>query len=436
MNTRAIAAKILAGVIRDKQSLTELFHQKLPTALSDRDRGLTKEYCYGVLRRYDRLKIIADALVYRPIKSKEQEIISLILMGLYQLIYLNTPPHAAVSETVAAARTLKKSWATGLINQALHQFLKRSDFFLEKADASETGKFSHPQWMIDTLKIAWPAQWELILQANNQQAPMFLRVNAQKNSRDAYRERLQKQSITAFPIDALPQALCLQQPQSVENLPGFKQGCCSIQDLASQYIIPLLDLQPGQRILDACAAPGGKTGHILEASPNLSTLVAVEKDSARLQLVKENIERLNLGTPTQLLLADAAHPATWWDGQQFDRILLDAPCSGTGVIRRHPDIKILRKAEDIAAYARQQSVLLTALWPLLKPSGRLLYTTCSIFPEENVQVMNRFCQSHADANALPVSIPAGIPQKIGLQLLPEPKAHDGFYFALLEKTAL
>lgn len=434
-NTRAIAAKILTAVIRDKYSLTDMFQQNIPSALPDCDRGLIKEYCYGVLRWYSRLQIIANLLVYKPVKSKEQDIASLLVLGLYQLIYLHTPDHAAVSETVAAAQTMQKPWAKGLINQALRQFISRRDFFLQQADATWVGKFAHPQWMIEALKKAWPEQWQAILSANNCQAPMFLRVNVQQNTREEYLQRLQQHAIEATPVESLPQAIRLTQPQPVDHLPGFHDGCCSVQDLASQYIVQILELAPHQRVLDACAAPGGKTAHILEAQPDLAQCIALDQDAGRLQRVEENIQRLKLQTRLQILAADAARPDTWWDGQYFDRILLDAPCSGTGVIRRHPDIKVLRRPADIAAYAQQQWALLTALWPLLKPGGCLLYTTCSIFPEENTQLISRFCSQYTDAKSLPIPFNVGLPQETGRQLFPTLDAHDGFYYALLSKSA-
>jgi 16S rRNA (cytosine967-C5)-methyltransferase len=435
INTRAIAAKLLAGVVRDKRSLSEML-QSIPSQLTDRDRGLVKEYGYGVLRWYHRLKVIADQLVYKPVKMREQEVASLLLIGLYQLIYLNTPSHAAVSETVTAAQILKKSWAKGLINQALHQFIKRKDFFLAEADATEPGKFSHPQWLIDALKAAWPEQWQSILIENNRQAPMFLRVNLAKISREAYQETLQRHQINAAPIKNLPAALHLEQPRAVENLPGFSEGYCSVQDLASQYTIGLLDLHSGLRILDACAAPGGKTSYILETASDLEELVAIDQDAQRLQRIEENILRLQLPkSALKLLTTDAANPEHWWDGRPFDRILLDAPCSGLGVIRRHPDIKILRQPEDMPAYARQQAKLIDALWPLLKPGGRLLYTTCTILPAENEEIISHFCHQHPDAQSLPIPIPinTGIPQQFGHQLFPAAQSHDGFYYALLAK---
>ncbi len=422
-------------MIRDRRSLAELLRQKIPSSLAARDQALVKEYCFGVLRWYERLKSIAALLIYKPLKSREQEIAALLLVGLYQLIYLNTPSHAAVSETVAAAQVLKKAWAKGLINQGLRQFLKRKNFFLEKADADETGRFSHPRWMIDAIKTAWPEYWESILTENNNHAPLFLRVNLRKNSREEYQARLWQHQINSFIVEDSPTALRLDQPRAVELLPGFSEGCCSVQDLASQYIVELLNLKPRQRILDACAAPGGKTCHILEAASDLTELIAIDQKAERLRRVEENIQRLQLPLQAlRLLTADAAQPEQWWDGRHFDRILLDAPCSGTGVIRRHPDIKILREPSDIIASARQQKRLLTVLWPLLKPGGLLLYTTCAIFTEENTEIIESFCRDNHDAVPLPIDLKQGIPQKIGHQLLPTAQSTDGFYYALLTKS--
>jgi 16S rRNA (cytosine967-C5)-methyltransferase len=431
VSSRSLSAVILTSVLRDHESLTDTLLKKIPPSLPDRDKGLIKEYSYGVLRWYFRLRIIADSLVYKPIKSKEQEIASLLLLGLYQLIYLKTPPHAAVSETVSAASTLKKPWAKGVLNQALRQFIQHSDEFLKKAEETEEGQFSHPQWLIETLKKSWPLHWQDILAANNSQAPLFLRVNPLQNTRDEYLLKLRQHGIDAMTVPDLPQALCLTSPEPIDRLPGFHQGCCSVQDLASQWITAALDLQPHQRVLDACSAPGGKAAHLLETEPNLAQLIAIDQNEHRLQRVKDNFQRLNIQTPFLLLTADASRPDLWWDGQCFDRILLDAPCSGTGVIRRHPDIKVLRRPEDIPVYAEQQLQLLTALWPLLKPGGRLLYTTCSILPEENVKVIQRFCDQQPDAQLAPIPFKHGFAQEAGYQLMPQITGHDGFYYALL-----
>lgn len=434
-NSRAVAAKILAGVIGDKQSLTDALNQNLSSRLPGRDIGLIKEYCYGVLRWYPRLKIMAQALVYKPIKAKEVEIHALLLLGLYQLIYLQTPAYAAVSETVAAAGMLNKQWAKGLINQALHQYLNHPEKFLTLADASEEGRFAHTPWLIQAIQHAWPQQWQDILTANNQQAPMFLRVNRLQTSVTEYQQRLKNAGIAALTVPGLPQALLLQQPCAVESLPAFADGACSVQDLASQYLGGLLNLQPGQRVLDACAAPGGKTALMLETQPAIAQLVALDHDQLRLQRVQENLTRLKLTTPVQLIAEDARQTQRWWDGQHFDYIMLDAPCSGTGVIRRHPDIKLLRQSTDIARYMQTQAELLAALWPLLKPGGQLLYTTCSILPAENSETISRFCESYADAYPAPLAIPHALTQKVGQQLLPTAQSHDGFYYALLTKSS-
>lgn len=435
MHTRAIAAKILAGVIRDRKSLTELMQKYIPLKLSTRDQALIKELCFGVCRWYSRLAYIADQLLYKPIKEKEAEIAVLLWMGLYQLIYLSTPPYAALAETVEAAAVLKKTWAKGLINQALRRFLENSTVLLQKADAGLSSRFAHPDWMIDELKTAWPHDWQEILHANNEHAPLFLRVNLQKCSREDYLQLLKNAGIEAFAVDDLPQAIRLLSPAKVQDLPGFAQGFFSVQDLASQYVLPVLDLLPGQRVLDAAAAPGGKTTHILEAANFISQLIAIDCDSDRLKRIEENCQRLQLSQNLlKCIAADAAHTQSWWDGRGFDRILLDAPCSATGVIRRHPDIKLLRRYQDIVQCVEQQSVLLNSLWPLLKPGGYLLYTTCSIFPLENEKNIENFCLSHADASVLPVRLNVGLEQKYGRQLLPLTQSHDGFYFSLLLKS--
>ena len=286
MNARAIAAKILAAVVKDQRSLTELFRDALPSSLSSRERSLVKEYCYGSLRWHYRLQIIAEQLIYKPLKLKDQDVSELLLLGLYQLIYLQTPSYAAVSETVAAAQVLKKPWAKGLINQALRKFLRDADSFQKKADAGEVGRYAHPQWLIKKLQSAWPEHWQNILAANNVAAPMFLRVNTQQTTVKALQQRLQENNIETSVIIDLPQALRLIKPQPVQEIPGFEQGLISVQDLASQYVVQLLDLDATQFVLDACAAPGGKTAHILETHPHLTKLVAIERDPIRLQLIE------------------------------------------------------------------------------------------------------------------------------------------------------
>lgn len=436
INARAVAVKVLLAVIQKNHSLTEALDSILPARLDRRDIALIKQYCYGTLRWYFRLKSIAKNLIYKPLKARDQDIELLLILGLYQLIYLNTPHYAAISETVEATIAFKKIWAKGLINQALHQLIRHLEQHLKTADETLMGKFSHPQWMIDKLQRAWPCQWQDILLANNQPPPFFIRVNLLRVSREQYQCQLAELSVQSQFYPQLSQALRLETALSVDELPGIEQGSCSVQDLASQYVVTLLDCRSGLRILDACAAPGGKTCHILETYPQRLNLMAIDRDPQRLKLVEENLQRLQLSANAlKLLSADARKPDLWWDGQPFDRILLDAPCSGSGVIRRHPDIKILRKPDDIANYAQQQYELLTALWPLLIPGGRLVYTTCSIFPEENVEVTKRFSQNFADARPLLVEVEATIPQTIGCQLLPSITGGDGFYYAVFIKCS-
>lgn len=433
MSSRAIAAKILKAVISDHLSLTEALKIKIPSTVAPKDVSLIKQYAYGTLRWYFRLKRIADQLLYKPLKPGHGDLQALLLIGLYQIIYLKTPDYAAVSETVAAVAKLKKLWAKALINQALRQFLNNPQSFLQKADSTLEGEYAHPQWIIDQLKIDWADHWRDILSANNQPGPMFLRVNFRQIQREDYLALLNKENIAAVPVEDIPQGLHLLEPLPVESVPGFWQGYCSVQDLASQHIVKLLDVKPKQRILDACAAPGGKACALLESEPEIQKLVAIDHDGQRLKLLEDNLSRLKLDRNTvELKVADATNPNAWWDGIPFDRILLDAPCSGSGVIRRHPDIKILRHPQDIAAYAEQQFLLLKNLWPLLAPGGLLLYTTCSVFPEENTLLIQKFCQT-AEVEIFPVNVPHSLSPAIGCQLLPSVDGADGFYYALLAK---
>ncbi len=436
MNPRVTAVKILIEVIQKHRSLTTVFQQKLSSAILPRDSSLIKQYCFGVLRFYHRLLPIAHSLVYTPLKIAHRDIEILMLIGLYQLIYLETPAYAAVSETVAGAAQLNKKWAKGLINQALQSYLRTPTVYLEKADTSLTGKFSHPQWLIEEIKQDWPVEWSTILAANNQQAPLFLRVNIQKISRQHYLNKLLQNNIEADLIDDLPQAIRLVKPSPVEALPGFFDGECSVQDLSSQLISKILNILPGQRVLDACAAPGGKTSLILENFPEKLQLVAIEKDAERTQQIIENLQRLHQAHEhVEVLVADATQPDSWWDGRPFDWILVDAPCSGTGVIRRHPDIKIIRQPSDVVSLADQQSRLLNSLWKLLAPGGKLLYTTCSLLKSENEKTIESFCVTFPDALLQPIDLSIGFALKFGHQLLPSENGPDGFYYALLKKIS-
>ncbi len=394
------------------------------------ERALTQELSYGVLRYYPRLAYLATRLLNKPLKRKDLDVQQLILIGLYQLIYLKVPAHAAVAETVAATRLLGKDWAAGLVNALLRGFQRGAAQLLAMADADPVARYAHPHWWLTQLQDDWPAHWQDILDANNQRPPMTLRVNVRRGSRDDYAALLQATGSFAHPTPLAPQALTLEKPVDVAQLPGFGDGVVSVQDTAAQLAAPLLDLAPGQRVLDACSAPGGKTAHLLESEPLLK-VQALDSDAHRLTRVADTLDRLQLAA--ELCHGDAANPQDWWDGKPFDRILLDAPCSGSGVIRRHPDIKLLRTAQDIVTLAQQQRRLLDALWPLLAQGGILLYATCSVLMAENQHNLARFLVTHADAREQPIETDWGHAQTPGRQLLPGEHGSDGFYYARLLK---
>lgn len=430
MNVRAAVVGVLGEVVSHGRSLSAC----LPEALGqvpEKERALFQELCFGTLRYWPQLDERLKPFLSRPLKRKDSDIRFLLLLGLYQLTYMRIAIHAVVNETVAAAEILKKGWAKGLVNAVLRNYLRA----LERGaivDASDAARYAHPQWLVDRLRRAWPQDWGTILEANNQRPPMALRVNAAKVSRDEYLARLASAGIEARPSPIVEDALLLVEPRDVASLPGFAQGLVSVQDVAAQLAAYLLAPAQGQRVLDACAAPGGKTCHILERQPGLDMLIAVDRDEQRLQRVAENLARLDVRA--KLAYGDAAQPDLWWDGKPFDGILLDAPCSATGVIRRHPDIKLLRREEDIAELAREQARLLAALWPLLRVGGRLVYATCSVLPEENSDQVAAFLASHRDAKEVTIAASWGRACGTGRQILPGEDGMDGFFYACLERT--
>jgi 16S rRNA (cytosine967-C5)-methyltransferase len=426
VNTRLVAAKVLTDVIQNGHSLTSALATVLPTLESSKDQAFIQALCYGVCRQYHRLQFILSEILDKPIKDISIQVLALV--GLYQLNFMRVKPHAAVSETVFAVR--KKPWAKSLINAILRTYLREQSALELKADQQASAACSHPDWLIGRIRKDWPEYAQAILFENNQPPPMVLRVNSLKTTPSAYLARLAEQGIDAVSVDFCPSALRLNKPVAVDLLPNFSEGWVSVQDTAAQLAAALLQVQAGQRVLDACAAPGGKTAHILEAQSQLKELVAVDNDALRLQRVSENLLRLNLSAT--LILGDAAKPEEWWDGQLFERILLDAPCSALGVIRRHPDIKLLRRAEDIAPLQVLQQAMLMALWPLLAAGGLLLYATCSILKRENELQIQQFLTTHDDAVAVPIHADWGI-AGIGRQILTGELAMDGFYYALLRK---
>ena len=336
-----------------------------------------------------------------------------------------------VAETVAAVRPLRKPWAAGLVNAVLRSALRRRAELEALIEADAEARAAHPRWLLDWLRRDWPDDWPAIVAANNVRPPFTLRINRLRLDREAYRQRLATAGYDAGPA-AAETALTLSTPTDPAILPGFAEGWVSVQDAGAQLAASLLAARPGQRVLDACAAPGGKTGHLLECAPDLD-LTALDCDAGRLERVRDTLARLRLNA--RLLAGDARRPADWWDGARYDRILLDAPCSATGVIRRHPDIKLLRRESDIAALAERQQALLTGLWPLLRPDGRLLYVTCSVLRAENERVVAAFLATHPDAHEQPIVAGWGRVLSHGRQILPGESGMDGFYYAVLGKRA-
>ncbi|MDD5580195.1 MAG: 16S rRNA (cytosine(967)-C(5))-methyltransferase RsmB [Methylobacter sp.] len=428
MNARLIAARVLTKVFKDEQSLTAALDHAFRNPECGKDKAFIQALCYGVCRQYHRLDFILSGLLHKPLKDSDVK--ALALIGLYQLKYMRVKPHAAVSETVLAAR--QKPWAKSLVNAVLRAYLRDADSLEDKADKNQSAAVSHPDWLIKQVEQDWPQQAADCLLENNLQPPMVLRVNLAQTSREQYLQTLALQDMEAEAVSFCPSALILDKPVAVELLPGFDQGLISVQDAAAQLAANLLDVQPGQRVLDVCAAPGGKTAHILESQPQLEKLVAVDIDESRMQRVNENLQRLKLHA--NVIVGDAAKPEDWWDGIAFDRILLDAPCSALGVIRRHPDIKLLRRAEDIKPLQVLQKNILQAVWPLLASDGVLLYATCSILKQENEQQIQAFLAEHNDAAEWSIDAGWGSARPYGRQILTGESAMDGFYYARLRKS--
>ena len=430
MNVRIAAARVITAVLQDEGSLSTLLPY-YTTKVDDRDKGLMQQLCYGTLRYYPRLLAYLNLLLAKPFKTKDKDLEAVLACSIYQLLETRIPTHAAVNEAVAACKALKKPWAKGLVNAVLRRFLREREQLDSALKQSSAFKTAHPDWLITLWREAWPDQLDAIVEANNAQPPMTLRVNQRQSHQTKYLSQLETAGIDATATLFTPEGITLKNPQDVSALPGFSEGEVSVQDEAAQLSAHLLDLKPGQRILDACCAPGGKTCHILELVDNNAELIALDISAKRLERVEENLERL--GLQATLVAGDATDTNSWWDGQPFDRILLDAPCSATGVIRRHPDVKLLRKPADIAKLAKLQLTLLNALWPLLKDDGILIYATCSTLPQENDQVVLRFIASNTDAVVKKLDLATGIKTPFGCQLLPQVGGHDGFYYAQLKK---
>jgi 16S rRNA (cytosine967-C5)-methyltransferase len=396
--------------------------------LAAQERGALQDLAYGTLRFLGRLDALLEELLDRPLRDARLK--PLLLTALYQLEHTRAAPHAVVDHAVRCCERLGLGSAKGLTNAVLRNFLRKRAALNARAQRSDVGRYSHPQWWVDRLRAQYPSRFEAVLEAGNSRPPLTLRVNRRRLTRDDYLHMLAEYGFHGAAVGAA--AVMLDAPVPAARIPGLAEGLVSVQDAGAQLAAPLLDLADGQRVLDACAAPGGKSAHLLELAE--LALTALDADADRLAPVHDNLARL--GLQAKIERGDAGEPAAWWDGRPFDRILADVPCTASGVARRHPDIKWLRRAADVEQCAREQRRLLDALWQLLGRDGKLLYATCSVFHEENHLQVEHFVKRHQDAERVtsPLFLPAtdDDPQLPAGQLLPD-RQHDGFFYALLRK---
>lgn len=435
IDIRIVSARAVYGVLQGR-SYENALAQAGHHSLSPERQPLASELALGALRWHHRHEELLRILMDRPRPASELH--ALLSVGLFQLTHTRVPHHAAVSTCVSAGKKLLPRSLAAVVNAVLRRYLRERGSLEKQANLSLKGRFSHPGWMIRQLQDAWPGHWQAILRAGNRKPPMWLRVNRSKTDRESYRDQLLGSGYGRCTLPAgLPDALRIDPPRPVAQLPGFAEGLASVQDAGAQLAVDLLDVKPGLRVLDACAAPGGKTAQLLERCPDVDEVVALDVDADRLKRLSANL--LRLGLDATVRLGDAQRSQEWFDRRPFDRILLDAPCSATGVIRRHPDIKHLRRETDIPRFAALQAGLIRSLWPLLKPGGRFLYSVCSVLPEETSDVIGAFLSENSAGDgelsgagsgpggwALPLT-------KHGYQLLPGRHSADGHFNALLEK---
>jgi len=430
---RARAAELVHAVVVQGRNLDTALASAELDSLSCRDQAFVKALSFGTLRVHARNACLLEELLPRPLRRRDRVVHALLSVGLHGLIDMSTADYAVVSATVAATAQLGRPQLRGLVNAVLRRYLREADALQAAVANRPAVRWQHPESLIDALREDWPDHWQAVLAAANRPPPMWLRINRRKSGRAAWLERWRAGGAAATLAETLPAAVRLDQPARVDDLPGFATGVCSVQDAAAQLAAELLEPADGMRVLDACAAPGGKTGHLLELAD--VQLTAVDQSAQRLKRVGDNLQRLEL--TAELRVGDLREPDDWWDGKLFDRILLDAPCSATGVLRRHPDIRFLRRTADFAEFAALQAALLDSVWPLLRPGGRLLYATCSVMRRENEAVIAGFLGTHPDARELPLGprIPAGWqgPTPVGTQLLPGAGDTDGFYYALIQR---
>lgn len=424
--SRVAAARVLDAVLHRGRSLKVELAAALPKLGDPRDRALVEAICFAALRQRPRYEAALKAWIAKPLPARDNELRALLLVGFAQIDALGLPAHAAVDATVEAARSLGRAHQAGLVNALLRKVLRKS---IPEADAAD----AWPTWLRDRLHADWPEDQAAIFAASATPAPTWLRVNARLATRDAYAARLSEAGIDSIAPDGLADALRVEGSLSVTSLPGFAAGEVSIQDGAAQCVADALSPAPGTRVLDACAAPGGKSAHLLERDRSLR-LTAVDSDAKRLQKIAETFARLQLGNDAVLLAADASHPESWWDGVPFDAILLDAPCTATGIVRRQPDILLHRRESDLVAVVELQARLLDAAWSMLRPGGVLLYATCSILKAENENQVADFLARTPDASADTLDERFGRSAGAGRQRLPGEEGMDGFFYARMRKA--
>jgi 16S rRNA (cytosine967-C5)-methyltransferase len=431
MNSRALAAKTLTRVVKHSHALDLALEETFRQIDDQKEKSFVQELCYGVMRWYPRLDFLLAQLLEKPLKQKDLDIQMLLMLGIYQLNEMRTPEHAAVSATVDACDSIRKSWAKNLINAVLRRYQREKSQLDAKVNETKRACYAHPDWFIKRMQTDWPNCWSELLGKNIERPPMHLRVNLQQTSRIDYLNELERMNIAAQASSLNDCGITLSSPMPVEELPGFSRGQVSVQDHGAQLAASLLNLSSGLSVLDACAAPGGKTAHIYESEADLYKLTAIDVGDPRIALLQSTKQRL--AVKMEIIQADASKVESWWDGELFDRILLDAPCSATGVIRRHPDIKILRQTEQLDSLADTQENLLFALWPLLKQGGRMLYSTCSMFKQENDNQIEKLLNRHDDAEIINIDADWGVAMEFGRQTLPTQEDSDSFYYAVLEK---
>jgi 16S rRNA (cytosine967-C5)-methyltransferase len=415
-----VAGHVIQDVLSGRSLTQALAVHRAKANFDISENAAVQDISYGVLRHYGVLRSISNKLLDKPLQ--EPILDAVLLAALYQLQYSKAPAYAVVDQAVSATIALRKNWAKGLFNATLRNFLRQREKLISAANKSELGKYSYQSWWIAKVRQQYPAEYEDVLSFGNNRPIMALRVNRNHSTNEAYLKLLNTHDIEAAIVGS---GIILNRPLPVEKLPQFTAGWVSVQDLSAQYAATLLDAHNGMRVLDACAAPGGKTGHLLELAD--LDLTALEQDSERVKQVASNLERLNL--KAKVICANVISLDDWWDGKPYQRVLADVPCSASGVVSRHPDIKWLRREADIIQFAKQQRAILEALWQVLDKSGKLLYCTCSIFTEENRQQIIDFLKDHSDAKEIPLAI-ADV--KDG-QLLPTAQ-HNGFFYALLQKA--